>query len=87
MRTYQCARLLSLIIMPDVEKWSGDRAGIKAITGGDAVAIDPKYRDVYTAHIPAEIFAVNNNPMQYSDRSGGILSLQGHPTVPGGSPP
>lgn len=29
----------SLIILPDQEKWSGDGAGIKAITGGDAVAI------------------------------------------------
>jgi putative DNA primase/helicase len=32
----------SLIILPDQEKWSGDGAGIKAITGGDAVAIDTK---------------------------------------------
>ncbi len=62
----------SLIILPDREKWSGDGAGIKAITGGDAVAIDPKYRDAYAAHIPAVILAVNNNPMQFSDRSGGI---------------
>ncbi len=61
-----------LIFLPDQEKWSGDGAGIKAITGGDAVAIDPKYRDVYAVHIPAGILAVNNNSMQYSDRSGGI---------------
>lgn len=61
----------SLIILPDQEKWSGDGAGIKAITGGDAVAIDPKYRDGYSTHIPAVILAVNNNPMQFSDRSGG----------------
>lgn len=46
--------------------------GIKAITGGDAVAIDPKYRDAYSAHIPAVILAVNNNPMRFSDRSGGV---------------
>ncbi len=46
----------SLIILPDREKWSGDGAGIKAITGGDAVAIDPKYRDAYAAHIPAVIW-------------------------------
>jgi len=62
----------SLIILPDQEKWSGDGAGIKAITGGDAVAIDPKYRDAYAAYIPAVILAVNNNPMQFSDRSGGV---------------
>ncbi|MEA9393500.1 primase-helicase zinc-binding domain-containing protein [Acerihabitans sp. TG2] len=62
----------SLIILPDQEKWSGDGAGIKAITGGDAVAIDPKYRDAYATHIPAVILAVNNNPMRFSDRSGGV---------------
>jgi len=62
----------SLIILPDQEKWSGDGAGIKAITGGDAVAIDPKYHDPYSAHIPAVILAVNNNPMRFSDRSGGV---------------
>lgn len=62
----------SLIILPDQEKWSGDGAGIKAITGGDAVAIDPKYRDAYSTHIPAVILAANNNPMRFSDRSGGV---------------
>lgn len=62
----------SLIILPDQEKWSGDGAGIKAITGGDAVAIDPKYRDAYSTHIPAVILAVNNNPMRFSDLSGGV---------------
>lgn len=62
----------SLIILHDQEKWSGDGAGIKAITGGDAVAIDPKYRDAYSTHIPAVILAVNNNPMRFSDRSGGV---------------
>lgn len=32
----------SLIRLPDQEKWSGDGAGLKAITGGDAVSVDPK---------------------------------------------
>ena len=50
----------------------GDGAGIKAITGGDAVAIDPKYRDPYSTYIPAVILALNNNPMRFSDRSGGV---------------
>ena len=45
----------SLIILPYQEKWSGDGAGIKAITGGNAVAIDPKYRDAYSTHIPEVI--------------------------------
>ncbi|EDS5544923.1 DNA primase, partial [Salmonella enterica subsp. enterica serovar Paratyphi A] len=61
----------SLIRLPDQEKWSGDGAGLKAITGGDAVSVDPKYKDAYSTHIPAVILAVNNNPMRFTDRSGG----------------
>ncbi|EOY5742188.1 primase-helicase zinc-binding domain-containing protein [Enterobacter ludwigii] len=62
----------SLIRLPDQEKWSGDGAGLKAITGGDAVSVDPKYRDAYSTHIPAVVLAVNNNPMRFTDRSGGV---------------
>lgn len=62
----------SLIRLPDQEKWSGDGAGLKAITGGDAVSVDPKYRDAYSTHIPAVILAVNNNPMRFTDRNGGV---------------
>ncbi|EBV1499157.1 DNA primase [Salmonella enterica subsp. enterica serovar Moroto] len=62
----------SLIRLPDQEKWSGDGAGLKAITGGDAVSVDPKYQNPYSTHIPAVILAVNNNPMRFSDRSGGV---------------
>ncbi|WP_244473178.1 DUF5906 domain-containing protein, partial [Escherichia coli] len=45
----------SLIRLPDQEKWSGDGAGLKAITGGDAVSVDPKYQNAYSTHIPAVI--------------------------------
>jgi len=38
----------------------------------DAVSVDPKYRDAYSTHIPAVILAVNNNPMRFTDRSGGV---------------
>lgn len=62
----------SLIRLPDQEKWSGDGAGLKAITGGDAVSVDPKYKDAYSTHILAVILAVNNNPMRFTDRSGGV---------------
>ena len=61
-----------LIRLPDQDKWSGDGAGLKAITGGDAVSVDPKYRDAYSAYIPAVILAVNNNPMRFTNRSGGV---------------
>lgn len=62
----------SLIRLPDQEKWSGDGAGLKAITGGDAVSVDPKYQNPYSTHIPAVILDVNNNPMRFTDRSGGV---------------
>lgn len=60
----------SLIIMPDMSRYAGDGAGIKAITGGDKVAIDPKHKAPYSTRIPAVILAVNNNAMSFSDRSG-----------------
>ncbi len=62
----------SLIRLPDQEKWSGVGAGLKAITSGDAVSVDPKYQNPYSTHIPAVILAVNNNPMRFTDRSGGV---------------
>ncbi len=62
----------SLIIMPDMTRYAGDGAGIKAITGGDKVAIDPKHKAPYSTRIPAVMLAVNNNAMSFSDRSGGI---------------
>lgn len=62
----------SLIRLPYQEKWSGDGAGLKAITGGDAVSVYSKYQNPYSTHIPAVILAVNNNPMCFTDRSGGV---------------
>lgn len=61
-----------LIRLLDQEKWSGGGAGLKVITGGDAVSVDSKYRDAYSTHIPVVILAVNNNPMRFTDRSGGV---------------
>jgi len=58
----------SLIILLSRKKCNGDGADIKAITGGEVFAIDAKYSDAYSTHIPA----VNNNPMRFSDRSGGV---------------
>jgi len=36
------------------------------------MVIDPKYRNAYSAYVTAVILAVNNNPMRFSDRSGGV---------------
>lgn len=62
----------SLIVMSDMARYAGDGAGIKAITGGDKVAINPKYKTPYSMRIPAVVLAVNNNSMTFNDRSGGI---------------
>ncbi|WP_116474804.1 primase-helicase zinc-binding domain-containing protein [Zobellella maritima] len=62
----------SLIILPDQPRYVGEGAGLKAITGGDAVMVDPKHKPPYSARLPAVVLAVNNNPMAFSDRSGGI---------------
>ncbi|WP_420882907.1 DUF5906 domain-containing protein [Xenorhabdus ehlersii] len=62
----------SLIILPDQTRYVGDGSGIKAITGDDEVAIDPKHKQPYSTHIPAVVLAVNNNAMSFSDRSGGV---------------
>ncbi|TGD51222.1 hypothetical protein C9F10_02325, partial [Salmonella enterica subsp. enterica serovar Poona] len=67
----------SLIRLPDQEKWSGDGAGLKAITGGDAVSVDPKYQNPYSTHIPAVILAVDNNPLPVTDRRGGVARRRG----------
>ena len=62
----------SLIIMPDMTRYAGDGAGIKAITGGDKVSVDPKHKAPSSTRIQAVVLAVNNNAMTFSDRSGGI---------------
>lgn len=62
----------SLIIMPDQARYVGDGSGIKSITGGDEVSIDPKHKAPYSTRIPAVVLAVNNNAMSFSDRSGGV---------------
>ncbi|MBD4394768.1 DNA primase, partial [Xanthomonas citri pv. citri] len=36
------------------------------------VSVDPKYKDAYSTHILAVVLAVNNNPMRFTDRSGGV---------------
>jgi putative DNA primase/helicase len=61
-----------LITLPDQSKYWGSGAGIKAITGGDAILINPKYHKPYSTVIRAVIIATNNVPMHFTERSGGI---------------
>ncbi len=62
----------SMITLPDQPKYTGEGTGIKAITGGDAVEIDPKHEHQYTAILRAVVIATNNTPMIFTERAGGI---------------
>ncbi|EIK7837744.1 DNA primase [Salmonella enterica] len=61
-----------MITLPDQPKYTGEGTGIKAITGGDAVEIDPKNEHQYTAVLHAVIIATNNTPMIFTERAGGV---------------
>lgn len=62
----------SMITLPDQPKYTGEGTGIKAITGGDAVEIDPKHEHQYTAVLRAVVIATNNTPMIFTERAGGV---------------
>lgn len=61
-----------LITLPDQPRYTGGGSGIKAITGGDAVSIDPKNRTPFSTVIRAVVIATNNVPMHFTERNGGI---------------
>lgn len=62
----------TLIICPEQSKYAGDGNGLKSISGGDAVRINPKNKEPFKAIIPALIMLVNNEPCKFTERSGGI---------------
>ncbi|HEM8846779.1 TPA: DNA primase [Proteus mirabilis] len=62
----------SLITLPDQAGYTGSGAGIKAITGGDVVRIDPKHIKPFETVIRAVVIATNNEPMRFTERQGGI---------------
>lgn len=61
-----------LIVLADQPKYTGEGTGIKKITGGDPVEINPKYEKRFTAVIRAVVLATNNNPMIFTERAGGV---------------
>ena len=61
-----------LIVLADQTKYTGEGTGIKKITGGDPVEINPKYEKRFTAVIRAVVLATNNNPMIFTERAGGV---------------
>ncbi|MDE9482992.1 DUF5906 domain-containing protein [Xenorhabdus bovienii] len=62
----------SLISLPDQERYAGSGAGLKAITGGDSVKVDPKHVRPFETVIQAVVIASNNEPMHFTERQGGI---------------
>lgn len=62
----------NLIICSEQSRYGGDGAGLKSITGGDTVNIDPKYRDEFIAVIQAMVMIVNNEATRFTERCGGI---------------
>jgi putative DNA primase/helicase len=62
----------SLIVLPDQAPYTGAGAGIKAITGNEAVRIDPKHLHPFETIIRAVVVATNNDPMRFTERQGGI---------------
>ncbi len=61
-----------LIVLADQPKYTSEGTGIKKITGGDPVEINPKYEKRFTAVIRAVVLATNNNPMIFTERAGGV---------------
>lgn len=61
-----------LIVLADQPKYTGEGTGIKKITGGDPLEINPKYEKRFTAVIRAVVLATNNNPMIFTERAGGV---------------
>lgn len=45
---------------------------LKAISGGDAIMVNPKNKPVYTAHLPTKIIVTTNEPPHISDKSHGM---------------
>lgn len=62
----------SLIILPDQPRYMGAATGLKAITGGDEVAIDPKHKLPYSTKVKAVVLIINNEAMKFNERNGGI---------------
>lgn len=62
----------TLLICPEQSRYGGDGGGLKSISGGDPVNIDPKHRTKFKAIIPAVVLIVNNEATRFTERSGGI---------------
>lgn len=62
----------NLIISSEQSRYGGDGAGLKSITGGDPVSINPKYRKPFDTVIQSLVMIVNNEATRFTERCGGI---------------
>ena len=62
----------TLILCPEQSRYGGDGGGLKSISTGDLVNIDPKHKSKFKAIIPAIVLIVNNEPTRFTERNGGI---------------
>lgn len=62
----------TLIIANDQSKFTGDGSTLRAITGGDPIFINPKYKRPFNATIHAVFVMTNNTPAFFTENNGGI---------------
>lgn len=61
-----------LIVCPDQPSYKIIGSGLKAITGGDLIRVEPKYKDPISIICRAVVLIINNEPTKFIDRSRGI---------------
>lgn len=62
----------TLILCPEQSKYGGDGGGLKAISGGDLLRVNPKHKKPFFTKITALIMLVNNEPCRFTERAGGV---------------
>ncbi|MCK8944609.1 phage/plasmid primase, P4 family [Haemophilus influenzae] len=63
----------TLIFAPDQGRMVTDGAVLKALTGGDVMSFEPKYKDPFDARVQSVFLMTNNDPIVFTEHNGGIL--------------
>lgn len=50
----------------------GDGGGLKSISGGDLLRVNPKHKKPFFTKITALIMLINNEPCRFTERAGGV---------------
>ncbi|UDW84083.1 DNA primase [Pasteurella canis] len=62
----------TLFYSSDQEFYNGDGAELRAITGGDTITFNPKYKPAFDAVISAIFMMTNNKAIVFKENNGGI---------------